>query len=192
MEAGARQAGKDLGVRINWKGPLLENDRAQQIAIVEQFIAGKVSGIVLAPLDKRALVRPVEEAKQAGVPTVIIDSGLDSDSIVSFVATDNVKGGQLAADRLGELLGGQREALLLRYQEGSASTMERERGFLFDFRESAPGPLVATTDEVVTELRDLDLLRHTHAADYAEFRARFHAGQDGHAADRAVAAFFGS
>jgi CDP-glycerol glycerophosphotransferase len=67
---------------------------------------------------------------------------------------------------------------------------EEGRGFLYDFRSSAPGPLLATTDDVVTALRDLDALRHDHAADYAAFRARFHAGQDGHAADRAVAAFF--
>jgi CDP-glycerol glycerophosphotransferase (TagB/SpsB family) len=67
---------------------------------------------------------------------------------------------------------------------------ERERGFLFDFRSSAPGPLVTTTDEVALELSDLDGLHQRHVAQYAEFRTRFHAGQDGHAADRAVAAFF--
>ena len=67
---------------------------------------------------------------------------------------------------------------------------EEGRGFLYDFRSSAPGPLLATTDDVATALRDLEALRHDYAAEYAEFRARFHAGQDGHAADRAVAAFF--
>jgi CDP-glycerol glycerophosphotransferase len=70
-------------------------------------------------------------------------------------------------------------------------TYEQERGFLYDFRSSAPGPLLATTDEVVAALSDLDGLRRRYAADYAEFRARFHPGQDGHSADRAVAAFFG-
>src|SRR5206468_8743072 len=87
-------------------------------------------GIVLAPLDNVALVRPVEEARRAGVPTVIIDSGLETDSTVSFVATDNYKGGQMAADRLGVLLNNRGVVLLLRYAEGSASTTERERGFL--------------------------------------------------------------
>ncbi|MET0839322.1 MAG: CDP-glycerol glycerophosphotransferase family protein [Marmoricola sp.] len=69
---------------------------------------------------------------------------------------------------------------------------ERSRGFLFDFRSSAPGPLLATTDEVVAALRDLDGVRAEHASAYAAFRARFLAGQDGHAADRAVEVFFGS
>src|SRR5688572_5638473 len=56
VETGARAAGKELGVEILWKGPLKENDRAQQISIVEQFVSEGVSGIVLAPLDQTALV----------------------------------------------------------------------------------------------------------------------------------------
>jgi len=75
-------------------------------------------------------VRPVEEAKRLGVPTVIVDSALASEEIVSFVATDNVKGGAMGADELGRLMGGKGRVLLLRYQEGSASTTEREEGFL--------------------------------------------------------------
>jgi ribose transport system substrate-binding protein len=101
------------------KGPLREDDREQQIQVVEGFTTQGVNGIVLAPLDDRALVRPVEDAKRATVPTVIIDSGLQTDSIVDFVATDNRKGGSLAADRLGELLNGKGKVLLLRYAEGS-------------------------------------------------------------------------
>src|SRR5215211_1102326 len=93
IHAGAVKAAQELGaqgdsVTIIWKGPLREDEREQQVQVVEGFISQRVDGIVLAPLDNRALARPVEEAKQAGVPTVIIDSGLESDAIVSFVATD--------------------------------------------------------------------------------------------------------
>src|SRR4030095_175936 len=122
-------------VEIIWKGPLREDDREQQIQVVEGFTSQGVNGIVLAPLDNRALARPVEEAQRAGVPTVIIDSGLESNSIVSFVATDNRKGGMLGADRLGELLGGKGKVIMLRYAEGSASTEEREAGFLPEMKE---------------------------------------------------------
>ena len=119
IHAGAEQAAQEFTaagdtVRIIWKGPLREDDREQQVQVVEGFTSQGVSGIVLAPLDNRALVRPVEEAKNAGVPTVIIDSGLESDQIVSFVATDNYKGGELCADRLGQLLGGKGKVLVLR------------------------------------------------------------------------------
>src|SRR5437879_13599172 len=107
--------------------------------VVAGFISRGVQGIVLAPPDSRALVRPVEEARRAGVPTVIIDSRLESDSIVSFVATDTHKGGQLGAGRLGELLGGKGQVLLLRHGEESASTTELESVFPEALRPGYPG-----------------------------------------------------
>jgi len=125
-------------VDIIWKGPQKEDDREQQIHVVEDFVSSRVSGIVLAPLDDAALVRPVREAKQAGIPVVIIDSGLDGSDYVSFVATDNRKGGSLGGERLGTLLGGKGRVIMLRYQEGSASTMEREAGFLDVMQQKFP------------------------------------------------------
>ena len=133
VEAGAQAAGKELGVQIQWKGPLLENDRAQQIAIVEQFTSSNASGIVLAPLDDTALLKPVQSATAKGIPVVIIDSGLKGTpgkDFVSFVATNNHKGGVLGGERLAQLLGNKGKVVLLRYDVGSASTTEREAGFL--------------------------------------------------------------
>jgi ribose transport system substrate-binding protein len=130
IHAGAAKAGKELGVEIIWKGPAREDDRDAQIAEVENFVSRGVSGIVLAPTDDKALRLPVTEAMRSGVPVVIIDSGLDSEDYVSFVATDNYKGGRLAGERMVEALGGKGKVVLLRYMEGSASTMERERGFM--------------------------------------------------------------
>lgn len=130
VHAGAVKAARELDVEIIWKGPLKEDDREAQIAVVENFITRGVDGIVLAPLDDMALRTPVRTASKSGIPVVIIDSGLNSEDFVSFVATDNFKGGQLAGQRLGELLGGRGKVVMLRYQEGSASTMNREKGFL--------------------------------------------------------------
>src|SRR5439155_102130 len=159
IHAGAIQASGELAtegapVNVIWKGPLREDDREQQIQVVEGFISQRVQGIVLAPLDSRALVRPVEEARRAGVPTVIIDSRVESDSIVSFVATDNRKGGQLGAGRLGELLGGKGKVLLLRYGEGSASTTERESGFLEVLRSRYPGIEIVSADQYAGPTRE--------------------------------------
>jgi ribose transport system substrate-binding protein len=159
VHAGAVQAAQELSaagdsVRIIWKGPLREDDREQQVQVVEGFVSQGVQGIVLAPLDNRALVRPVEEAKSANVPTVIIDSGLESSDIVSFVATDNRKGGELAADRLGTLLGGKGKVLVLRYAEGSASTTERENGFLDRLKSAYPGITVVSSDQYAGATRE--------------------------------------
>jgi ribose transport system substrate-binding protein len=159
IHAGANKAAQELSaqgteVEVIWKGPLREDDREQQIQVVEGFISQNVNGIVLAPLDNRALVRPVEEAKSAGVPTVIIDSALDSNSITSFVATDNRKGGQLAADRMGELLNGKGKILVLRYAEGSASTHDREEGFLEELKAKYPSIEIVSSDQYAGATRD--------------------------------------
>jgi ribose transport system substrate-binding protein len=88
------------------------------------------------------------------VPTVIVDSALASDQIVSFVATDNYKGGEMGADALGEAMGGKGKILLLRYAEGSASTTAREQGFL-DRREKAwPGLELVSADQYAGATRD--------------------------------------
>src|SRR4051795_8965668 len=80
-------AAKGVKVEVIWKGPLREDDRDQQIQVVENFMARHVSAMVLAPLDFQALARPVNNAVRAGVPVVVIDSDLKSDQYVSFVAT---------------------------------------------------------------------------------------------------------
>jgi len=133
VQAGAEAAGKEFGATIKWKGPLKEDDRAGQIGIVQQFAADKVSAIVLAPLDDKALASPVADATAKGVPTVIIDSAVGGEAgkdFVSLVATDNEKAGELGGERLAKLLNGKGKVVLLRYMEGSASTVAREAGFL--------------------------------------------------------------
>lgn len=130
VHAGAVKASKELGVDVIWKGPIKEDDRDAQIAVVEDFISKGVSGIVLAPLDDTALRAPVASAAKNGIPVVIFDSGLQGEDYVSFVATDNFKGGKIAGEYLAKIIGGKGNVILLRYNEGSNSTMERERGFL--------------------------------------------------------------
>ncbi len=130
IHAGALKAGEETGMEIIWKGPLKEDDREGQISVVEDFISRKVSGIVLAPLDDAALRAPVSGAMHAGIPVIIIDSDLQGNEYISFVATDNYLGGQLAGRKMVELLNGKGRIVVLRYQEGSASTSKREAGFL--------------------------------------------------------------
>ncbi len=130
IHAGANRAAAELGVEVIWRGPLKEDDREAQIAEVESFVSRGVSGIVLAPLDDMALRVPVMGAARSGIPVVIIDSDLQCDAYVSFVATDNYAGGRMAGEHLAALLDSAGVVVMLRYQEGSASTSNREQGFL--------------------------------------------------------------
>lgn len=137
---GAEMAAKELGnVEILWKGPLQENDRQGQINVMRDFVTQQVDGICLAPLDSSALIPSVAEAHEAGIPVVIFDSALsDETKIVTYVATDNYNGGKLAADRLVEAMGGKGDVVLLRYNQGSESTEQRERGFLDTLKNDYP------------------------------------------------------
>jgi ribose transport system substrate-binding protein len=130
VNAGALAAGRELNVRVRWKGPLKEDDRDDQIKVIEDFVTAGVDGIVLAPLDDTALRQPVAAAQLVDIPVLIIDSGLKDTEVVSFVATDNHAAGKLGGERLAKLMNGNGKVILLRYQEGSASTREREEGFL--------------------------------------------------------------
>lgn len=159
VHAGAIKAQRELaaaGVEVNviWKGPLREDDREQQVQVVENFVGRRVAGIVLAPLDRKALVAPVEMAVRGRIPVVVIDSALDSRAAASFVATDNREGGRIAARHLGRLLGGRGNVLLLRYAVGSASTDEREEGFLEVMQRDFPGLRLLSTDQHAGPTRD--------------------------------------
>lgn len=160
VHTGAQKAAAELRaagvpVEVIWKAPLREDDREQQVQVVEGFISQGIDGLVLAPLDSRALQRPVEEAARAGIPTVIFDSALaDGAPTVSYVSTDNERGGRLAAQRMGELLGGRGRVLMLRYQEGSAATEEREGGFLDEIRTKFPEIEVISSDQYAGATRD--------------------------------------
>ncbi len=159
IHAGAVMAAQDemtsgVNVKIIWKGPMREDDREQQVQVVEGFVTQHVDGIVLAPFDKNALVRPVEEAKRAGIPTVVIDSGLESNDPISFVGSNNYHGGELAADEMGRLLGGKGKVLALRYQEGVFSTEQREKGFIERMKAAFPGIVLVSSNQFAGATRD--------------------------------------
>jgi ribose transport system substrate-binding protein len=132
VHAGAIKAARELGnVDVIWKGPIQENDLKGQIDVVDGFVAQGVKGILLAPLDDKGLAAPVKQAVAAGIPVVIFDSDLQGQDHASFVATDNFAAGKMAGDALGKLLDKDHtKVIVLRYQEGSASTQKREDGFL--------------------------------------------------------------
>lgn len=146
IHAGAAKAAAELGVEIIWRGPIREDDRDSQVSEVEGFVSRGVSGIVLAPLDESALALPVANAQKAGIPVVIIDSGLKGEGHVSFVATDNEKGGRLGGEQLARVLGGKGNVVLLRLHEGSDSTNKREQGFL-DVMKENPGIQVVSSNQ---------------------------------------------
>jgi ribose transport system substrate-binding protein len=143
VHAGAEKAGAEFGYQIFWNGPERETDRERQIQIIEDFIVQKVDGIVLAPLDRQALIPSVEKLAAIPIPCAIIDSGIGTDKYVCFAATDNYQGGVLAGRRMGEILQGKGKVVVVKYVPGSASTTERENGFMETIKKEFPGIQIA-------------------------------------------------
>jgi len=148
VHAGAEAAAQELGnVEVLWKGPETEADTIGQISVVKNFITNDVDGIVLAPNHSQALVDVVEEAKAEKIPVVIFDSGLAAGTeVTSYVATDNLRGGQMAGKALAEAMGHEGGVVMLRYKEGSESTEQRETGFL-DAMKDEPNIKVLSSDQ---------------------------------------------
>lgn len=139
VKAGADVAGKEAGVEIYWKGPTIESDVSSQINVVEDAITSRVDGIMIAPSHRDSLVAVIERAQREGIPVTIFDSGIGTEKYVSYVATDNVLGGVMAAERLAERLGGKGKVAVLGLKAGSVSTDERERGFQDTIKQKFPG-----------------------------------------------------
>ncbi|MEY4168845.1 MAG: substrate-binding domain-containing protein [Blastocatellia bacterium] len=139
IKAGADAAGRELGATIDWKGAASETDIAGQINIVEDAINRRVDGIVIAPSHGDSLVPIVLRAQREGIPVTIFDSGISTESYLSYVATDNRAGGMLAGQRMGERLNGKGKVAILGVKKGSVSTDEREEGFAQKLKEQYPG-----------------------------------------------------
>ena len=129
VHAGVAAAGQKFGVEILWNGPAQETEYDRQVQIVDSMIAQHVDGIAVSATERKVLNRSLDRAAQLGIPVTVFDSGVDSTNYLSFVATNNYQGGQLAARELARLLGGNGKVAMLMNIPGSVSTVDRERGF---------------------------------------------------------------
>ncbi|REK18232.1 MAG: sugar ABC transporter substrate-binding protein [Planctomycetota bacterium] len=160
VHAGVVHGRDEAEVDVVWKGPLTEGDRETQINLVQDFIAQGVDGICLAPLDSQALAPVVREARQSGIPVLIFDSGLDDETnIVSFVATDNYRAGQIAGRHLAELLMEKGRVIILRQAPGSQSAEQREQGCIDVLTEEFPGIEIVSSSEYAGDTADKALVK---------------------------------
>lgn len=144
VKAGADAAGREFDAKILWNGPAQETEVVKQINIIQDMITRGVDAIVMAACDENALVDTIQNAIDAGIPVITIDSGVQSDLPISFIATDNIKGAQEAANALAELIGGEGEVGLMPFVPGAATSEMRENGFREGLKEYPDIELVST------------------------------------------------
>ena len=141
--AGARAAGKDLGVNVPELGAQSESDINGQITILENAVAGAPAAVVISPTEFKALGKPIDEAAKA-VPIIGIDSGADSKAFTSFLTTDNTQGGRIAADGLAAAIKeatGKEEGdiAIITSLPGVGSLDQRHNGFVEQITAKYPG-----------------------------------------------------
>lgn len=151
IHAGALKASEELSaegvnVKILWKGDnAVERDK--QIQVVDTFTGQRLSGILVASLDESQFVGNIRFDRESDLPMVYIDSGLDADRPISYVATDNFQGGSIAAERIGQLTEGVGNVILMRHRQGDSNSEAREAGFIEKIKSSYPSIRLISIDQ---------------------------------------------
>ena len=140
---GADKAAKHFGVELIAQSATSESDVARQVSILETAIGMEPDAIVIAPTVADALVPGIEQAMDAGIPVIIIDSAANTDKYVAYLASDNYKIGQIAADEMAKALEkkfGKAEGKVagVTFMSCVGSQEARKAGFLDRFEEKYP------------------------------------------------------
>jgi ribose transport system substrate-binding protein len=138
VRLGTEAAAKELGIKTTYEGPANESMIDVQINMIENALTRKCDGLLLAALDAQALVPLVEKVNSAGIPIVMFDSGVNSKIPLSFVATDNLAAGAVAAKELAKLIGGKGKVGIIVHDATSQTGIERRDGFLKEVKASYP------------------------------------------------------
>lgn len=155
VKSGAEAAGKDFGANIIWKGPTVETDIAGQMDIVLDYINKNIDAIVIATCDTKALNHLLKMALDKDIEVITIDSGIESDMKIPFIATDNVLAAKKGADALAEMIGGKGKVALIPFVPGAATSIMREEGFKEGIKKYSDINLVAvqySQSEVATAM----------------------------------------
>ncbi len=135
LRKGAADKAKELGYTVDYQGVSRESDVAGEVNLVRNVVSSKPAGILCAATDAQALVSPVEDGIKAGVPIIMVDSGVNSDAPLASITTDNFNGAYQLGKVLGNLLGGKGKVINLGITAGSQTGRERSDGFIAAMKE---------------------------------------------------------
>jgi ribose transport system substrate-binding protein len=138
VKAGADKAAAEFGVEVTFEGPDTEAQVDRQIDMLSAALAKNPAAIGFAALDSQAATPLLQQAKDAGIPVVAFDSGVDSDIPVATASTDNLAAAALAADKMAELIGGSGKVALVVHDQTSRTGIDRRDGFVNRVKEAYP------------------------------------------------------
>lgn len=146
VKAGADKAAGELGVEVTFEGPDNESQVDKQIDMLAAALAKKPAAIGFAALDSQAAIPLLTQAKEAGIPVIAFDSGVDSDIPLATAATDNLAAAALAADKMAELIGGSGKVAVVAHDQTSRTGVDRRDGFVNAMKSKHPEVEIVTIE----------------------------------------------
>src|ERR1700751_6153500 len=138
MHKGAEAAAKALGVTLVFQGAPDFNP-VTQVPVLNPIIGRKPAAILIAPTDKTQLIQPLKKAGDAGIPVLTVDTFIgdghyqtgsgDADFPISYIASDNILGGEIAARALAKAIGDKGKVYVSNVKPNISTTDQREQGF---------------------------------------------------------------
>ncbi|MBM7827673.1 ABC-type sugar transport system substrate-binding protein [Microbacterium aurum] len=136
MVAGEKQAAEDLGVTVDVQNG--QGDLAQQIAIIQQFVAQGKDALVVTTSDGVGIVPALQAAHEAGIPVIANNTVIEDDKVITYVGSDNVTFGKTMADAVCEELGGKGKIAVILGILGSSPQLDRQTGLNDGIKEKCP------------------------------------------------------
>ena len=154
MNRGAQAAAEALGITVNFQGAE-EFNPVLQVPVLDAVIARQPDAILIAPTDTVQLIEPLRRASEAGIPVITVDTfiddgqyqdgGGDGDFPLSYIASDNIAGGRIAARAMADAMGGEGAVYVSNVRPGISTTDQREEGFKQELAENYPNIEVLET-----------------------------------------------
>jgi ribose transport system substrate-binding protein len=154
MHKGAQAAADALGVNLIFQGGTSFNPTTQ-VPVLQAVIAKHPDAILIAPTDKTQLVAPLQQANAAGIPVITVDTFIgngqyqtgagNADFPLSYIASDNILGGKIAARALATAIGDKGKVYVSNVTPGVSTTDQREEGFKDEMKANHPNITVLET-----------------------------------------------
>lgn len=160
VKQGAEKAATQFNVRIDFQGPENESQVDKQLEMLQTVLNQKPSALCFAALDSKAAIPLLQKFKDAKIPVIGFDSGVDSDIPLATAATDNLKAAGTAADKMAALIGGAGEVAIVAHDQTSRTGIDRVKGFTDQIKAKYPNiKIVATQYGGGDQLKSTDLTK---------------------------------
>jgi len=160
VKQGAEKAATQFNVRIDFQGPENESQVDKQLEMVQAALNKKPQALCFAALDSKAAIPLLQKFKDAKIPVIGFDSGVDSDIPLATAATDNIAAAGAAADKMATLIGGSGEVAIVAHDQTSRTGIDRVKGFTDQIKNKYPNiKIVATQYGGGDQLKSTDLTK---------------------------------